>query len=137
MTNAERRKPDLINESRMKRIARGSGHGLKDIKGLMERFSMARVMMKEMGRATGMMGKVPGLREASGLRRLKRQGVNLDPSMLSGLQGMAEAEATGHVPGMEHLGLGVPGERKQVKDAAKRKADRKKARNARKKNRRK
>ncbi len=140
MTNAERRSPDLINESRMKRIARGSGHGLKDVKGLMERFGMARVMMKEMGRATGMMGKVPGMKQASGLRRLKRQGANLDPSMLSGLQGMAQAESaatTGHVPGMESLGLGVPGARKAVKDPNKRKANRKKARAARKKNRRK
>lgn len=137
MTNAERRKPDLINDSRMKRIARGSGHAFKDVKGLMERFGMARVMMKEMGRATGMMGKVPGMSQAAGLRRLKRQGANLDPSMLAGLQGMAEAETQGHVPGMEHLGLGVPGERKTVKNASKRKAARKKARSARKKNRRK
>ena len=39
MTNQERRSPDLINESRMKRIARGAGHSWKDVKGLMERFN--------------------------------------------------------------------------------------------------
>jgi signal recognition particle subunit SRP54 len=132
MTNQERRNPDLINDGRSKRIARGSGHNLADVKGLMERFGMARVMMKEMGRATGMMGKMGGLGQAAGLRRLKRQGMNMDPAMLSNLQNLA---AGGDMPG---LGLPVPGERKQVSaaDAAKKKAARKKARKTRQKNRR-
>lgn len=129
MTNAERRNPDIINDSRAMRVAKGSGHTKKDVKGLLERFGMARVMMKEMGKATGMMGKVPGLREAAGLRRLKRQGLSLDPSMLSGLQNMA---AGGGIPG-----LPVEGERKVKKvDPSKKKAARKAARKARKKNKR-
>ena len=129
MTSAERRSPDIINDSRAMRVARGSGHTKKDVKGLLERFGMARVMMKEMGKATGMMGKVPGLREASGLRRLKRQGMSLDPSMLSGLQNMA---AGGGMPG-----LPVEGERKVKNvDPKKKKATRKAARKARKKSRR-
>jgi len=124
MTNAERRNPDVINDSRAMRIAKGSGHTKKDVKGLLERFGMARVMMKEMGKATGMMGKIPGMREAAGLRRLKRQGLSLDPSMLSGLQNMA---AGGSIPGMP-----VEGERKVRKvDAKKKKASRKAARAAR------
>ena len=126
MTNAERRSPEVINDSRAMRIAKGSGHTKKDVKGLLERFGMARTMMKEMGKATGMMGKIPGMREAAGLRRLKRQGLSLDPSMLSGLQNMA---AGGGVPGMP-----VEGERKVKKvDPKKKKAQRKAARNARKK----
>ena len=94
----------------------------------MERFGMARVMMKEMGKATGMMGKVPGMREAAGLRRLKRQGISMDPSMLSSLENMAGG---GGIPGME------PPTRRKTVDSAKKKALRKKARKARKKNRRK
>lgn len=130
MTAAERRNPDVINDSRAMRIAKGSGHAKKDIKGLLERFNMARVMMKEMGRATGMMGKVPGLRQASGLRRLKRQGISMDPSMLSGLQSMAASGELGAMPGL-------PGERKVTGDPKKKKAARKAARKSRKKSRRK
>ena len=132
MTKAERRNPDLINDSRMKRVARGSGHGIKQVKDLMERFRMARVMMKEMGRATGLMGKMPGMKQAAGLARLKRQGMNMDPSMLSSLGEMAAAEGGGGMPGMP----GMPGPRKKTGDPKKKKAARKKQRQARKKNRR-
>ncbi len=131
MTAAERRNPDIINDSRAMRIAKGSGHVKKDIKGLLERFGMARVMMKEMGRATGMMGKIPGLKQASGLRRLKRQGISMDPSMLSNLQNMAASGDMPALPGMP----GMPGERKVTGDPKKKKAARKAARKARKKGR--
>ena len=129
MTKAERRNPDIINDSRAMRIAKGSGHSKKDIKSLLERFGMARVMMKEMGKATGMMGKVPGLRQAAGLRRLKRQGISMDPSMLSNLQNMAASGELPNIPGMP----GLPGERTVTGDPKKRKAARKAARKARKK----
>ena len=132
MTAAERRNPDIINDSRAMRIAKGSGSAKKDIKGLLERFGMARVMMKEMGRATGMMGKIPGLKQAAGLRRLKRQGISLDPSMLSNLQNMAASGDMPALPGMP----GMPGERKVTGDPKKKKAARKAARKARKKSKR-
>jgi signal recognition particle subunit SRP54 len=132
MTKAERRNPDIINDGRARRIARGAGHPHKAVKELMERFRMARVMMKEMGRATGMMGRIPGMRQAAGLSRLKRQGISMDPSMLSSMGGMA-AEGAAGMPGMP----GEEGARRKPQDSAKRKAARKKQRKARKKNRRK
>jgi signal recognition particle subunit SRP54 len=130
MTKGERRNPGLLNESRIRRVAKGSGRAKKDVSGLLERFNMARVMMKEMGKATGMLGKMPGMGQAAGLRRLQRQGVSLNPAMLSGLQDMAAGR--GGMPGMP----GMPGERKRKPvNVAKKKAARKKARKARKKNR--
>jgi len=131
MTKAERRNPDVINDSRSQRIARGAGRTRKDVKELLERFKMARVMMKEMGKATGLLGKVPGLRQAQGLARLRRQGLNINPAMLSGLQDMAGGQALGG------LGLGTTGSGRKSVNPAKKKAQRKKARQARKKNRRK
>jgi len=128
MTKAERRNPDILGDSRIQRVAAGSGHSRKEVKGLLERFSMARVMMREMGKATGLMGKVPGLRQAQGLARLRRQGLNINPSMLSSLQNMAGADALG-------LGSGGGSQRRSV-DSSKKKAMRKKARKARKKNKR-
>jgi len=134
MTNAERKSPGIINESRARRIGKGSGHSLKDVQGLLERFNMARTMMKEMGRATGMMGKLGA--GAGGMRRLKRQGMNVDPAMLSQLQNMAAAEQAGDLSSLGIPGLGPPNPRKVTKDPSKKKAARKAARKARKKGRR-
>jgi signal recognition particle subunit SRP54 len=53
MTKQERKYPDLLDDSRMKRVARGSGRDLDDVQGLHERFLQARQMM-------GMMGKMMG-----------------------------------------------------------------------------
>jgi signal recognition particle subunit SRP54 len=132
MTRSERRKPDIINDSRSQRIARGAGRSRKDVKELLERFNMARAMMKEMGKATGLLGKVPGLRQAQGLARLRRQGLNINPAMLQGLKDMAGGQSLGA------LGLGAGSTTgKRAVDLSKKKAQRKKARKARKKNRRK
>jgi len=132
MTRSERRRPDIINDSRSQRIAKGSGRTRKDVKELLERFNMARGMMKEMGKATGLLGKVPGLRQAQGLARLRRQGLNINPAMLQGLQDMAGGQ------GLGALGLGSGNTSgKRAVNLSKKKAQRKKARKARKKNRRK
>jgi signal recognition particle subunit SRP54 len=61
MTHSERLNPDVISESRIKRIARGSGHSLKDVRDLLERFMMARQMMGDLGRSTGLLGRLGGL----------------------------------------------------------------------------
>jgi signal recognition particle subunit SRP54 len=62
MTPAERAEPKIIDGSRRARIARGSGRQVSDVKGLIERFEQARVMMQQMARG-GMpnMGGMPGM----------------------------------------------------------------------------
>jgi signal recognition particle subunit SRP54 len=54
MTIEERRKPHLINGSRKKRIARGSGSSVSDINRLLKQFSKTRQMMKQF---SGLKGK--------------------------------------------------------------------------------
>lgn len=49
MTPAERREPALINGSRRKRIARGSGTAVEDVNRLLKQFGQARKMMKSIG----------------------------------------------------------------------------------------
>lgn len=49
MTKQERRSPDLINVSRKRRIARGSGVSLEDVGKLLNDFNRMRQMMKMMG----------------------------------------------------------------------------------------
>lgn len=48
MTKEERRKPELLNASRRKRIARGSGSTIQEVNRLMNQYDAARKMMKQM-----------------------------------------------------------------------------------------
>ncbi len=62
MTEEERRKPRLLNASRRKRIARGSGTTVQDVNRLMRNYEEMRKMMKRMGR------RPPGKRMPPGFR---------------------------------------------------------------------
>jgi signal recognition particle subunit SRP54 len=53
MTRTERTQPDVMNEGRFARIAKGSGRKLEDVRELHTRFLQAREMMKGLG---GLMG---------------------------------------------------------------------------------
>ena len=58
MTVKERRKPDILNASRRKRIAAGAGVTVQDVNQLMRQFDQMRKMMKQMmGNKRGMQGK--------------------------------------------------------------------------------
>ena len=62
MTKEERADPDLIDMSRKKRIAKGSGKDISDVNAFMKQFEQMRDMMKNMNKA-GMFGKMmPGMR---------------------------------------------------------------------------
>ena len=56
MTPGERRNHKIINASRRKRIARGSGTTVADVNRLLKNFVQARKMMKSMSRMGGMKG---------------------------------------------------------------------------------
>ena len=68
MTPRERRNPGILNASRRKRIAAGSGTTVQDVNQLIRQFEQAKEMMKRMtsqmkgGRAQRMMRKFPGMR---------------------------------------------------------------------------
>ena len=55
MTPAEKEKPELLNGSRRKRIARGSGTSVQDVNKLIKQFEDMRKMMKMMGNKRNMM----------------------------------------------------------------------------------
>jgi signal recognition particle subunit SRP54 len=60
MTVEERRKPGLLNGSRKKRIANGSGTSVQDINRLLKQFGMMQKMMKQMNRGKrSMMAGLP------------------------------------------------------------------------------
>ncbi|MGI0148265.1 MAG: signal recognition particle protein, partial [Thermoplasmata archaeon] len=53
MTRQERRDPSILNGSRKRRIARGSGTSVQEINRLVKQYLQARRMMKTLGRAAG------------------------------------------------------------------------------------
>jgi len=64
MTLKERRNPDILNASRRKRIAAGSGTTVQDVNRLIRQFEQVRQMMKQL---TGKGGRRRGLRGFGGM----------------------------------------------------------------------
>jgi len=69
MTFEERRNPQIINASRRRRIARGSGTSVQDVNELLGQFRHMKRLMKQLG----------------GLGKRGRRGRQGLPSMLAGL----------------------------------------------------
>ena len=61
MTPAERTDPDLIDSSRRKRIAKGSGKDISEVNAFMKQFEQMRDMMKNMNKMN-MFGKMMGMK---------------------------------------------------------------------------
>jgi len=61
MTPAERKDPDLIDISRRKRIAKGSGKKIEEVNAFMKQFEQMRKMMQKMSKGGGGF-KMPGLK---------------------------------------------------------------------------
>jgi signal recognition particle subunit SRP54 len=64
MTPEERRKPQVLNASRRKRIAKGSGVSVAELNTMLNRFYQMQQMMRKMGKFQKMMARMGG---ASGL----------------------------------------------------------------------
>jgi signal recognition particle subunit SRP54 len=62
MTREERRSPKLINASRKRRIARGSGTSVQEVNNLLRQFEGMQQMMKQLQSGRGMRGLMPRLR---------------------------------------------------------------------------
>jgi len=58
MTPRERRSPEILNGSRRKRIAKGSGTAVEDVNRLLKQFAQARKMMKSLGAGSKAMQKL-------------------------------------------------------------------------------
>lgn len=70
MTIKERRNPDLINGSRKRRIAGGSGTDIQDINRLLKQFDQMQKMMKKFskpGKMKNMLRNMPGMMQGGGM----------------------------------------------------------------------
>ena len=66
MTPAERHRPEILNQSRKLRIAKGSGTSLQEVNRLVKQFEQTRKMMKlvsgnNMSKLMAGMPKIPGM----------------------------------------------------------------------------
>jgi len=63
MTPQERRRPDIINPSRKRRIAAGAGQQVEDVNRLLAQFRQMQKMMKQMGGGRPGKGQLRGMME--------------------------------------------------------------------------
>jgi signal recognition particle subunit SRP54 len=139
--SAKRRRADF-DASRVKRISKGSGRGETEVKELLQKFAQMRQMMVQLGASTGLMGKIPGFKQFSQMKKLAN--MDLGALMQAGGGGMPDLGAvgggtpnmpampgipTGHVPGLPK-GYTPPGTKSLV--GAPRPNDKQKARDKRK-----
>src|SRR5690606_25560182 len=86
MTPEERRNaPQIFNESRIRRVARGSGHTEKQVRDLLARYKAMRDLMGQIGgNAGGFLSRLPGMRQLAQLQQMK----GMDLSSIFGDGGM-------------------------------------------------
>jgi signal recognition particle subunit SRP54 len=128
MTEAERQRPDLIDASRKRRIARGSGTEISHVNQLLRQFGQLRDMMKMMGG-----GKLGGLlgRGLGGMKgALAGAGAGAGDPLAGFPGGMGSSETIGRLRGK--VRSGAPGSAGKTAQARK---DRKRQKQARKRNR--
>ena len=133
MTEAERGNPKLFNDSRVRRIAKGSGRPAKEVSELIKKFLGMRQMMGMLGKNMGMLGKIPGIGQLSQLNQMRKmaQAGGMGGGGFPGMGGMGDL--AGMAPGL--FGGGAGGSVKKPIDRDKQKKLRKDAKKARKKNR--
>jgi signal recognition particle subunit SRP54 len=104
MTRQERNQPDILSDSRMRRVALGSGRTLSEVKSLQERFIQTRKMMSQMGKS-GMFGGLPGMGGGGGM-----PGMPGMPGMggRAARRRMAKAGGMPGMPGMPDLAGMMP-----------------------------
>lgn len=115
MTPQERTDPKILNASRRKRIAAGSGVSVSDINQLIERFNEAKKMMSRMAGQFGMGGglgrsatkkQAKGRKNKKGKRKKAKGNSPRGPQMPGAMPGMGGGMPG--MPGMPGMGGGMP-----------------------------
>ncbi|MDO4910968.1 MAG: signal recognition particle protein [Corynebacterium sp.] len=114
MTPAERENPKILNASRRKRIAAGSGVSVQDVNQLINRFNEAKKMMGKMAGQFGMPGRSATKKQKGGRKGKKgRKGGGMSQmrqmrEMQKQMQQMAQQGGAG-IPGMPGMnGMPMP-----------------------------
>src|SRR5213078_906268 len=98
---AKRRRADF-NTGRVKRVSNGSGRSEQEVKELLQKFAQMRQMMVQLGASTGLMGKIPGFKQFSQMKKLAGMDINALMSAGGGLPPGMEGMA-GAMPNMPNM----------------------------------
>jgi signal recognition particle subunit SRP54 len=114
MTRAERQKPALMNGSRRKRIAAGSGTDVAAVNKLLKMHRQMSDMMKKLGKSKGGLGALFGGGAApqpdpAMLEQLQKGGLGSLPSGFGGLPGGLPGGMGGGIGGLPQFPRGLPG----------------------------
>src|SRR5690606_28103581 len=93
MTIEERSNPKLFNDSRVARIAKGSGRPNKDVTELIKKFVQMRKMMGMLGKNMGLLGKIPGMGQMAQLNKLRKMGGGMPGMGMPDMGGLGDMAA--------------------------------------------
>jgi signal recognition particle subunit SRP54 len=111
---AKRRRADF-HPGRVRRISKGSGRAETEVKELLQKFATMRQMMVQLGASTGLMGKIPGMKQFSQMKKL----ANMDLGAIMGADGGGMPGGMPGIPGMPGGGLlGAPAARSPARPRA-------------------
>ncbi len=108
MTKSERRNPKLLNASRKKRVAAGSGTSVQEINRLVKMHRQMADMMKSMGKKRGLLGSLFGGGPPPEMPADLPAGASLPPGGLPPLPPGA-FPGMGGLPGLPGMPRGLPG----------------------------
>lgn len=115
MTKFEKANPKVMNASRKKRVASGSGTKVEEINKLLKMHLQMADMMKKLGRNPGLMGKMfggGGGPSAAEMERMQAELSSMDPSKLPPEMRAMMEQSGGKAPAMPDLSKlagGLPG----------------------------
>jgi signal recognition particle subunit SRP54 len=110
--SAKRRRADF-DGGRVRRVSKGSGRSEQEVKELLQKFAQMRQMMVQLGASTGLMGKIPGFKQFSQMKKLANMDINALMAAGGGMPaGLGGEGGVGipNMPGMPGVPVGnVPG----------------------------
>jgi len=79
----KKKRSAFYDQSRLRRVARGSGRKENEVADLLNRFATMRQMMMQIGMSTGLLGKIPGFKQMAQLKKMAGLDVNQLASMMN------------------------------------------------------
>ncbi|HEY4184625.1 MAG TPA: signal recognition particle protein [Polyangia bacterium] len=79
----KKKRSAFYDQSRLRRVARGSGRKENEVADILNRFATMRQMMMQIGMSTGLLGKIPGFKQLAQLKKLGGLDVNQLASMMN------------------------------------------------------
>jgi len=114
-----RRRREDLEPTRVRRVARGSGRKESEVRELLQKFQAMKQMMAAIGAQTGLMGKIPGMKQFSQMKQLA--GMDMDKLMeVAGLRVPTAVRRTFRPPQADSERVREKRKRKEVRRARKR-----------------